>query len=182
MSGGDEANTPAVKNVFISIFPPDSFTIQWIPPLFFLEVLALKINIEFAFGPQVLASLFAFCFQMRPVSVSVAPAYSHCFSFRQGRPVFQHPNSKADPAAKTEGSRGKVSLERVRRLTLTLGLHFSKCVCVQLQLPRSPLQRVFTFQERSLSPTGLGSLCVSLYSENRRHAHTKTHTRSVSLP
>lgn len=49
------------------------------------------------------------------------------------------------PKRQNRGSRGKVSFERVNRLTLTLGQRFSKRVCARPQLPRSPLHRMFTF-------------------------------------
>lgn len=84
------------------------------------------------------------CGQLYHRSVAPALCTFSLFLFSQGGPCFSTQTPK-QIQRQDGGSRGKVSLERVYRLTLTLGLHFSKCVCVQLQLPRSPLQRVFTF-------------------------------------
>lgn len=90
--------------------------------------------------------LFSFSFSF--LCPAVPPLFTtstfSLFLLCQGGPCFST-QTPEQIQRRDGGSRGKVSLERVYRLTLTLGLHFSKCVCVQLQLPRSPLQRVFTF-------------------------------------
>lgn len=49
------------------------------------------------------------------------------------------------------GSRGKVSLERAHRLTLTLGLHFSKCVCVTAAAPLATSESVYILGEVFIS-------------------------------
>lgn len=72
---------------------------------------------------------FPLCAWLRPHYL--APAHSHCFSYVKAANISAPETPRQIQRRKDGGSRGKVSLERECRLTLTLGLHFSKRVCVR---------------------------------------------------
>lgn len=112
---------------------------------------------------------FPLCAWLRPHYL--APAHSHCFSYVKVANISAPETPRQIQRRQDGGSRGKVSLERECRLTLTLGLHFSKRVCVcnyscparhfteclhfwrGLYLPRAwgPTGWVYTTSEHSLT-------------------------------
>lgn len=72
---------------------------------------------------------FPLCAWLRPHYS--APAHSHCFSYVKVANISAPETPRQIQRRQDGGSRGKVSLERECRLTLTLGSHFSKRVCVR---------------------------------------------------
>lgn len=113
------------------------------------------------------------------------------FLLCQGGQYFSTRNPAADPTSARRWVKRESESWKSVPLNLDLGLAFLQtCVCARLQLPRSPLHRVFTFLERSLSPTSPGSHRVSLYNQwalththahIHTHSHTRTHRRVLSL-
>ena len=106
-----------------------------------------------------------------------APAHTHCFSYVKVAHVSATP-------AQDGGSRGKVSLERVYRLTLTLGLHFSKCVCVHdYSCPARHFRECLHFRRGLYLPQarGLPGWVYTARMSARTHTHTRRHTHCVAV-
>lgn len=102
-----------------------------------------------------------------------ASAHSH-FSFFLSHGTCFSTKTPESIQQQDGGSRGKVSLERVYRLTLTLGLYFSECMCVQEQLPCSLLQRVFTFFGEVFISPKLG-VPLGKFTESKGRVLSHTH-------
>lgn len=100
------------------------------------------------------------------------------FFFCQGGPCFST-QSPEQIQQQEGGSRGKVSLERVHRLTLTLGLHFSKCVCATTAAPLATSESVYIFGEVFISPkpgVALGEFIQQVHTRAHTDEHTHTYT------
>lgn len=72
-----------------------------------------------------------------------------------------------------------MSLERVHRLTLTLGLHFSKCVCATTAAPLATSESVYIFGEVFISPkpgVALGEFIQQVHTRAHTDEHARTHT------